>query len=78
VPVAAGSAAVPPVRAGDLEAGGGLPPGRIALGPGGRLLVGAADRPLELVEVRPEGRRAMSGAEFARGARLGPEEWLGR
>jgi methionyl-tRNA formyltransferase len=55
-----------------------LPPGRVAVGPGGRLLVGTADRPLELVEVRPEGRRAMSGAEFARGARLGPEEWLGR
>jgi methionyl-tRNA formyltransferase len=55
-----------------------LEPGRVAVGPGGRLLVGAADRPLELVEVRPEGRRAMSGAEFARGARLGPEEWLGR
>jgi methionyl-tRNA formyltransferase len=57
---------------------GGLAPGRLAVGPGGRLLVGTADRPLELVEVRPEGRRAMSGAEFARGARLGPEEWLGR
>jgi methionyl-tRNA formyltransferase len=57
---------------------GGLAQGRLAVGPGGRLLVGAADRPLELVEVRPEGRRAMSGAEFARGARLGPEEWLGR
>jgi methionyl-tRNA formyltransferase len=55
-----------------------LEPGRLAVGPGGRLLVGTADRPLELVEVRPEGRRAMSGAEFARGARLGPEEWLGR
>jgi methionyl-tRNA formyltransferase len=55
-----------------------LAPGRLAVGPGGRLLVGAADGPLELVEVRPEGRRAMSGAEFARGARLGPEEWLGR
>jgi methionyl-tRNA formyltransferase len=58
--------------------GGGLAPGRLAVGPGGRLLVGAADGALELVEVRPEGRRAMSGAEFARGARLGPEEWLGR
>jgi methionyl-tRNA formyltransferase len=55
-----------------------LAPGRLAVGPGGRLLVGAADRPLEMLEVRPEGRRAMSGAEFARGARLGPEEWLGR
>jgi methionyl-tRNA formyltransferase len=55
-----------------------LEPGRVAVGPGGRLLVGTADRPLELVEVRPEGRRPMTGAEFARGARLGPEEWLGR
>jgi methionyl-tRNA formyltransferase len=58
-------------------AAGGLDPGRLAVGPGGRLLVGTADRPLELVEVRPEGRRAMSGAEFARGARLGPDERLG-
>jgi methionyl-tRNA formyltransferase len=58
--------------------GRGLEPGRLAVGPGGRLLVGTADRPLELLEVRPEGRRAMSGAEFARGARLGPDEWLGR
>jgi methionyl-tRNA formyltransferase len=55
-----------------------LDPGRLAVGPGGRLLVGTADHPLELLEVRPEGRRAMSGAEFARGARLGPDEWLGR
>jgi methionyl-tRNA formyltransferase len=55
-----------------------LAPGRLGLGPGGRLLVGTADRPLELLELRPEGRRAMSGAEFARGARLGPDEWLGR
>jgi methionyl-tRNA formyltransferase len=46
--------------------------------PDGRLLVGAGDGALELLEVRPEGRRAMSGAEFARGARLGPDEWLGR
>jgi methionyl-tRNA formyltransferase len=62
------------------RAGGtaGLGPGRLGLDPGGRLLVGTGDGPLELVEVRPEGRRAMSGAEFARGARLGPEEWLGR
>jgi methionyl-tRNA formyltransferase len=62
----------------DRGSRGGLAPGRLGLGPGGRLLVGTADQPLELVEVRPEGRRAMSGAEFARGARLGPEEWLGR
>ena len=60
------------------RASGGLDPGRLALGPGGRLLVGTADHPLGLLGVRPEGRRAMSGAEFARGARLGPDEWLGR
>jgi methionyl-tRNA formyltransferase len=55
-----------------------LDPGRLGLAPDGRLLVGTADRPLELLELRPEGRRAMTGAEFARGARLGPDEWLGR
>jgi methionyl-tRNA formyltransferase len=62
----------------DRGAGPWLDPGRLGLGPDGRLLVGAADQPLELLELRPEGRRAMSGAEFARGARLGPDEWLGR
>jgi methionyl-tRNA formyltransferase len=56
----------------------GLDPGRLGLDPDGRLLVGAADRPLELLELRPEGRRAMSGAEFARGARLGPDDRLGQ
>jgi methionyl-tRNA formyltransferase len=55
-----------------------LDPGRLAVGPDGRLLVGTADGALELLEVRPEGRRAMSGAEFARGARIGPDDWLGR
>jgi methionyl-tRNA formyltransferase len=57
---------------------GQLDPGRLAVDPGGRLLVGTADGALELVELRPEGRKAMSGVEFARGARLGPDEWLGR
>ena len=56
----------------------GPEPGRIAVDPDGRLLVGAGDGSLELLEVRPEGRRAMSGAEFARGARLGPDERLGQ
>ena len=55
-----------------------LDPGRLAVDPDGRLLVGTGDGSLELLEVRPEGRRAMSGAEFARGARLGPDERLGR
>jgi methionyl-tRNA formyltransferase len=56
----------------------GLEQGRLGVDPDGRLLVGTADGALELLELRPEGRRAMSGAEFARGARLGPDEWLGR
>jgi len=74
-----------PTGGGDRGAGdqgpgrpAGPEPGRIAVDPDGRLLVGAGDGALELLEVRPEGRRAMSGAEFARGARLGPDEWLGR
>ena len=64
--------------AGDQRDGPALDPGRLGLDPGGRLLVGTADHPLELLELRPEGRRAMTGAEFARGARLGPDERLGR
>jgi methionyl-tRNA formyltransferase len=64
--------------AADPEPGSTLGPGRLGLGADGGLLVGTADRPLELLELRPEGRRAMTGAEFARGARLGPDEWLGR
>jgi methionyl-tRNA formyltransferase len=64
--------------AGHGGTGAALDPGRLAVDPGGRLLAGTGDRPLELLELRPEGRRPMSGAEFARGARLGPDEWLGR
>jgi methionyl-tRNA formyltransferase len=62
----------------DRRPGTALDPGRLGLDPEGRLLVGTADHPLVLLELRPEGRRAMTGAEFARGARLGPDEWLGR
>ena len=58
-------------------AGEGLEPGQPAVGPGGRLLAGTGDGVLELLEVRPEGRRAMSGAEFARGARLADADRLG-
>jgi methionyl-tRNA formyltransferase len=63
---------------GDRGSGTDLEPGRLAVDQDGRLLAGTGDGTLELVEVRPEGRRAMSGAEYARGARLGPDEWLGR
>jgi methionyl-tRNA formyltransferase len=66
-----------PARAGHGP-GDGLDPGRLGLDPEGRLLVGTGDGHLELLEVRPEGRRAMTGAEFARGARLGPDERLGQ
>ena len=59
-------------------AGAGLAPGRVGLGPGGRLLAGTGDGAVELITVQPEGKRAMSGVEFARGARLPDEEWLGR
>ncbi len=61
--------------------GADLGPGRlrlVATRAGGRLLAGAGDGAVELVVVQPEGRRPMSGAQFARGARLGEEEWLGR
>jgi methionyl-tRNA formyltransferase len=47
-------------------------PGRL-LGPDGEgLLVGCGSGALALLEVQPEGRRRMSGAAFAAGARAGP------
>ena len=58
--------------------GAALAPGKVAVGPGGELLAGTIDGAVELVTVQPEGKRAMSGAEFARGARLPEDEWLGR
>ncbi len=65
-------------RAQPASEGAGLAPGRLALGPAGKLLAGAGDGAVELVTVQPEGKRPMSGVEFARGARLPDEEWLGR
>ncbi|HEV8651561.1 MAG TPA: methionyl-tRNA formyltransferase [Actinomycetes bacterium] len=55
----------------------GLAPGELELGPGGVLLAGTGDGVVELVRVQPEGRRPMSGPEFARGARPAAGEWLG-
>ncbi len=55
----------------DAPAAASLKPGQLALGPGGRLLAGSGDGAVELVEVQPEGRRPMPGADFARGARIG-------
>lgn len=59
-----------PAPAGD-PAAAGLKPGQLALGRGGRLLAGTGDGAVELVEVQPEGRRRMPGADFARGVRVG-------
>ena len=39
---------------------------------GGRLLLGAADGPLELLEVQPPGRRPMEAAAYLRGHPVGP------
>jgi methionyl-tRNA formyltransferase len=57
-----------------------LPPGQPSGQPAGTLigsgdgcLVRAADDWLELLEVKPAGKAAMSGADFLRGARFGPE-----
>ncbi len=52
-------------------AGEGGPPGSfVELDPRGYPVVTAGGGAVALVEVQPEGRRAMSGAEFARGAGL--------
>ncbi|HKF00516.1 MAG TPA: methionyl-tRNA formyltransferase [Actinomycetes bacterium] len=54
-----------------------LDPGELAVDEAGGLLAGAGDGPVRLDLVQPEGRRAMPGADFARGARLRPGERLG-
>ena len=38
------------------------------------LYVKASDAWIELLEVKPAGKKAMSGSEFARGARIGEGE----
>lgn len=53
-----------------------LPPGRL-VADDSRLLVGTGRDALELVLVQPAGKRPMSGAEFARGARLKPHDGFG-
>jgi methionyl-tRNA formyltransferase len=66
------------LRVGPLEGGspdGSEPPG--ALSVDRDVIAGTGDAPLRLVEVQPEGRRRMSGAEFVRGYRPEPGERLG-
>jgi methionyl-tRNA formyltransferase len=61
----------------DREAvGSPEPPGFLAVGKD-LLSAGTADVPIQLVEVQPEGRRRMTGAEFVRGYRPEPGERLG-
>lgn len=51
---------------------------RLAPGALAGAVVGAANGAVELLEVQAEGRRPSPGAEWARGARLGPGAVLGR
>jgi len=53
-----------------------LAPGELAASKD-EVLVGTATDPVRLGEVRPEGKRAMTAAEWARGARLAPGDRLG-
>ena len=57
----------------DLETDAGeptAPPGTLIVGGDGVPMVAAGRGALALLEVGPEGRRRMSGADFVRGARL--------
>lgn len=45
-----------------------LEPGRVAVRDG-RMFIGAADRPVEIIELQPAGKRRMSAADFLRGLR---------
>ena len=55
-----------------VDEGQAFPPGQIH-----GSVVGTADGALELLVVQPEGKALMSGADWARGARLQPGERLG-
>lgn len=82
---AAGESAADGARAGGLQPGGslggGLQPG--GLQPGelgvdrGRVLAGTGSCPVVLGEVRPQGRRPMDAADWARGLRLSGGERFG-
>jgi methionyl-tRNA formyltransferase len=62
---------------GHAPAAGVLAPGQVALAADGGLLVGAADGPVRLERVQPDGKRPMDGADLARGLRPGPGERVG-
>jgi methionyl-tRNA formyltransferase len=54
-----------------------LPAGQLVVTPAA-VLVGTATVPLRLGEVQPQGKRMMPAVDWARGARPGPDEGLGR
>jgi methionyl-tRNA formyltransferase len=64
-----------PVRA-DPQAAD-LGPGQLRADRNG-VRVGTGSRAVLLGEVQPQGKRVMPADDWARGARLGPAEWLGR
>jgi methionyl-tRNA formyltransferase len=57
-------------------ASAGGPPGAI-LDTSSRLLIATADRPLEILEVQPAGKRSMPAKDFLRGYRIQPGEHFG-
>ena len=59
----------------DVDLGEDLRPSEISSA--GGLFVGAKDGALSLEEIQPAGKRRMTGAEFARGARLSGSERMG-
>ena len=59
-----------------VEPAAGAPGVVLAGGPDGPL-VGTGDQALRLIEVQPEGRKVMTGAEYVRGHGLKPGDRLG-
>ena len=64
-------------RAAAVQGPSGLTPGTVAVASREGLAVAAGDGAVALIEVGPEGRRRMSGAEFVRGYRPELGETLG-
>jgi methionyl-tRNA formyltransferase len=54
-----------------------LPPGAVLVGKH-EVLVGTATDPVLLTDVQPPGKKPMRAADWARGVRLTPEDYLGR
>lgn len=65
-----------PLPADDRAAPSDLPAGRLARTKR-QVWVGTKSNPLELLEVKPAGKKAMKAADWARGARLADDAWCG-